>query len=109
MNFIETGIDWFIQKLKYVTEPITIETASGTIRVMAAIVAPDSNTFGSEHKVHTDAYVFLINTVHTPDIQRGIRFIRKDGSVYESIIDRKLIKEFNDPSNKVRAIAAKLK
>ena len=111
MNILSEGIAWFEnERKKHVVEPITIRTAEGEVSVLASVIAPESEVNATGVKVRADMYVFLVNaaTISSVKISRGVQILRK-GKMYEVIIERNQISDFNDPDNKVVAIQAQLR
>jgi len=111
MNMISEGIEWFEQRRQQrVVEPVTIRTAEASLSVLASVIEPESETTGQGLKVRANLYVFLVNhaTIASLEISRGVQILRK-GKLYEVVIERGLLTDFNDPDNKTIALQAQLR
>lgn len=114
MSLIDAGIEWFNNHRVVTLEAVTIQTASITRKCKATVIEPETNVSADGVRVKTDKYVFLINAIYLTDIDviRGIRLTRTTKEptiVYEAVIDRQMLEEFNDPNNTVKAISSKRK
>jgi hypothetical protein len=111
MNLISKGVEWFeARRQRHCVETVTIKTASSELTVLASVVEPESEVNATGVKVRANTYVFLINhaTIASLDISRGVRIFRK-GQMYEVVIERNLLTDFNDPDNKVIALQTQLR
>ena len=114
MSIIDVGIDWFNSQRKIALEKVTISTASITRGAKASVIEPETAIGTDGIRVKTDRYVFLIDNIYLTDLdlKRGVRIVRDDKEpavIYEVILDRQMLEDFNDPNNTVKAISTKRK
>lgn len=108
---IDDAIKWFNQKRnKYLVEPVIIRTATKKKAIAATVIEPETTVNAQGVKVQTNKYIFLFSraSVQNMDLKRGIHFTRR-GQIYEAILDKRFVEEYNDPNNTTYAINAQLR
>lgn len=109
-NLIERGLEWFEERrVAFITEPVVITTSSVVKTVDASVIEPESQAKDSI----TQLYVFLVNSTKVSELgllRPGVRLTRGGDTpeYYEVVVDRNIIRAYNDPNNQVQAIPAKL-
>jgi hypothetical protein len=109
-NFQSWGLAWFNQvRNKYMTEPLVIIHAAGTLAVKGSVIEPETTLNSEGIRTRTDKTLFIIDTASLSGIvvRRGIR-INRSGTLYEVIIDNNTPVYFNDPNRIETVIPAKL-
>ena len=108
MNILSQGIKWFNREREnHATESVIIRTALVEKPVLATVIEPETNVSSNGLKVSTDKYIFLVDVKYLSGvvITRGVQILR-NGELYEVILDKQAIVDYNDPDNTVQAIAA---
>lgn len=109
-NFQSWGLTWFNQvRNKYMTEPLVIIHAAGTLAVKGSVIEPETTLNSEGIRTRTDKTLFIIDTasLSTIVVRRGIR-INRSGRLYEVIIDNNTPVYFNDANQIETVIPAKL-
>jgi hypothetical protein len=111
MNFIQKGLAWVEQRrTTSLSEPVTVITSSITKQVDdVTVLEPESNVNSEGVRVQSHIYKFLMKKTPDLDFKRGVRIRRHlDKQLYEVVINKKLLEEYDDPNNQRIVIPAKL-
>lgn len=110
-NFIQKGLAWAeVKRTQSLSEPVTVITATITKQVDdVTVIEPESNVNSEGVRVISNVYKFLMKKTPDLDFKRGVRIRRHlDKQLYEVVISKKLLEEYDDPNNQRIVVPAKL-
>ena len=112
MNFIDTGINWLNSKVDAnLVEPVLVISASGSRKVNATVIEPESRTNSDGVRVHSDTFTFLFNVSDNLDLRAGVKLRRTSKSSrrdFQIVLQDKNKEDYNDPNMTKVAVPARL-
>ena len=112
MNFLDRGIDWLNVKVaRHIVEPVSVTSASGTRRVDATVIEPESRINSEGVRVQSDTFTFLFNVTDRLDLRAGVKLTRTSRSLnrnYQIVLPVGNKEDYNDPNLTKIAVTARL-
>ena len=110
MNFIDRGLNWFEERREgHCVEPVVVTQNSITRTVLASVIEPQQATVKAGISSKTDTFLILVKRKFMLGIKpkAGTKFTRTDGSVYELVLSKLRVDDYNDPNRLTLVLPAK--